>query len=165
VTINSASTVNLTPGTYVFQNASLTVGSISSFSCTGCTFIFRGATPGNLSITNTSSATLSAPAANADDAEYDGILFQRGPGGAMGTSSAPNLNLQSVASFNLTGGIYFPGSYVRIGSVSSSSSTNCLALVGGTIEISSLSSFRFDVSNCPTYRTGVPAARLARLVE
>jgi len=165
VTISNTSAVTLSPGTYVFQNASLTVGSISSFACAGCTFIFRGTSPGNLSISNTSSVTLSAPASNASDPDYDGILFHRGTGGAMGSSSSPNLNLQSVSSFNLAGGIYFPGSYVRIGNVSSAGSTNCLALVGGTIEIGNLSSFRFDVSNCANYRTGVPSARIVRLAE
>lgn len=165
VTVSNTSAVVFSPGTYVFQNASLTIGSISSFACSGCTFIFRGSSPGNLSITNTSAVNLSAPATNGDDADYDGVLFHRATGGAMGSNGSPNLNLQSVSSFNLAGGIYFPGSYIRIGNVSSSSSNNCLALVGGTIEISSLSSFRFDVSNCASYGTAVPATRVARLVE
>ena len=164
VTVSNTSAVTFTPGTYVFQNAALTIGSISSFTCNGCTFIFRGTNPGNLSIGNTSTVTISAPAANADDPDYDGVIFHR-MGGAMGTASQPNINLQSVSSFNLAGGIYAPASFVRIGNLSSTSAANCLALVAGAIEISSLSSFRFDVSACATYRTGVPSARVARLVE
>lgn len=165
VNVSNASALTFTPGTYVFQNASLTVGSISSFTCNGCTFIFRGTSPGNLSISHMSTANLTAPASNSSDADYNGILFHRGPGGAMGSSRAPNLDLESVSTFNLTGGIYFPGSYVRIGSVSSSSSANCLSLVAGTVDIGNLSSFSFDVSGCPNYGTNVPAARMARLVE
>lgn len=165
VTIANWGAVTLSPGTYVFQNASLSVGRIASLACAGCTFIFRGASPGNLSISNTSTVTLSAPATNGSDADYNGVLFHRATGGAMGSSGAPNLNLQSVSSFNLAGGIYFPGSYVRIGNVSSAGSTNCLALVGGTIEIGNLSSFRFDTSNCASYGTAVPAARIVRLGE
>ena len=165
VTVSNTSAVTFTPGTYVFQNASLTIGSISSFACEGCTFIFRGTNPGNLSITNTSTANITAPQSNSDDADYNGIMFYRAPGGAAGSSGAPNLNLQSVSTFNLAGGIYFPDSYVRIGNVSSSSSAECLSLVAGTIEIGSLSRFSFDVAGCPTYGTAVASARIARLVE
>ncbi|WP_158537222.1 pilus assembly protein TadG-related protein [Humitalea rosea] len=165
VNVSNTSAVTFTPGTYVFQNASLTVGSITSFTCNGCTFIFRGTSPGNLSISNMSTANLTAPSSNSSDADYNGILFHRTTGGTMGTSGAPNLNLQSVSTFNLAGGIYFPGSYVRIGNVSSSSTANCLALVAGTVDIGNLSSFRFDVSGCHNYGTNIPAARIARLVE
>jgi hypothetical protein len=165
VAINNTSGVTLPAGTYVFQNASLTISNISSVACAGCTFIFRGSSPGNLSLNNTSTVTMSAAASNTSDADYDGILFHRAPGGAMGSSAAPNLDLQNVNSFNLAGGIYFPGSYVRISNVSSSSNTNCLALVGGSIEVSNLSAFSFNVSNCTTYRTATPSARVPRLVE
>ncbi len=165
VSVANTSAVTFQPGTYVFQNASLTVGSIASFACAGCSFIFIGNTPGNLSISNTSTVTLSAPAVNSSDADYDGVLFYRAGRSASGSSGAPTLNLQSVSAFNLAGGVYFPQAYVKIGNVSSTASAGCLALVGGTIEIGSLSSYRFDVSTCATYGTPVPGTQLARLVE
>ncbi|MFT8246973.1 pilus assembly protein TadG-related protein [Roseomonas sp. BN140053] len=170
VTVSNTSAVTFTPGTYVFQStlsqvASLNIRSISSFTCDGCTFIFRGTVPGSLSIGQTSRVSISAPASNGDDSDYDGVLVHRARTAFNGTSSAPDLSIQGVSSASLAGGIYAPSSYVKIGQLSSSSSTGCLALVGGTLDISGLSSFGFDVSNCTNYRTSVPAARVVRLVE
>jgi hypothetical protein len=84
---------------------------------------------------------------------------------ATGSSGAPTLNLQNVSAFNLSGGIYFPNAYIKFGNLSSTANTGCVALVGGTIEIGSLSSYRFDVSNCTSQGTRVPGTQLARLVE
>ena len=165
VTVSNTSAVTFSPGTYVFQNASLTIGSIASFACAGCSFIFVGSNPGSLSISNTSTVTISAPAVNSSDADYDGVLFYRRGPTATGSSGAPTLNLQSVSSFNLSGGIYFPNAYIKMGNVSSTANTGCLALVGGTVEIGSLSSYRFDISTCASQGTPVPGTQLARLVE
>jgi len=165
VTVSNTSSVTFAPGTYVFQNASLTIGSISSFTCNGCTFIFTGSNPGTLSISNTSAVTITAPPTNNDDSDYDGIIFYRVAAGDTGSSQNPTLNLQSASSFNLAGGIYFPQAYVKIGNVSSTATTGCLAVVGGTIEIGSLSSYQFDISDCGNYRTPVPTTQVARLVE
>jgi hypothetical protein len=166
VTVSNTSAVTFSPGIYVFQNASLTVGSISSFACAGCSFIFTGTTPGTLSLSNTSTVTISAPTTSGTAPDYAGVLFYRVPPTVpSGTSANPTLNLQSVSTFNLTGGIYFPQGYVKIGNVSSTSNTSCMALVAGTLEIGSLSSYRFDVSNCPSYNTPVPTIQVARLVE
>ncbi len=165
VTISNTAAVSFAPGTYMFQNASLSIGSIASFACAGCSFIFIGSTPGNLSISNTSTVTVSAPTVNSSDADYDGVLFYRAGRSASGSSGAPTLNLQSVSSFNLTGGIYFPNAYIKMGNVSSTANSGCLAVVGGTVEIGSLSSYRFDISTCASHATPVPATQLARLVE
>jgi hypothetical protein len=73
--------------------------------------------------------------------------------------------MQRTSSLNLTGGIYAPDSYVKLSAVSSNSVTSCLSLVGGTLEISSLSSFSFNVSGCSSLRTPVSTARTARPVE
>jgi len=50
VTVSNTSSVTFPSGTYVFRNASLTIGSISSFTCLNCTFLFIGSNPGTLSI-------------------------------------------------------------------------------------------------------------------
>lgn len=152
------------PGTYMFNNVALRVGGTASFTCNGCTFIFTGSSPRNFDLSRMPSITLSAPATNNDDSDYDGVVIHRGRG-AAGNARSPNLTMESSASFNITGGIYAPDSYVRIGSISSNTTTSCLALVGGTVEISSLSSFRFNTSGCTDLRTPVPMARVARLVE
>jgi hypothetical protein len=165
VTVSNTSAVTFSPGTYVFQNASLTIGSISSFACAGCSFIFLGSNPGTLSISNTSTVTISAPTVNSSDADYDGVLFHRLGPTATGSSGAPTLNLQNVSAFTLSGGIYFPNAYIKFGNVSSTANTGCVALVGGTIEIGSLSSYHFDVSTCASHGTLVPGTQTARLVE
>ena len=54
-------------------------------------------------------------------------------------------------------GVYFPQAYVRIGNLSSSNSAGCLPIVGGTLDVGNLSSFRISVSNCAAYGTHVPA--------
>ncbi|MFC0408550.1 TadE/TadG family type IV pilus assembly protein [Roseomonas elaeocarpi] len=166
LSIGNASSIPFPSGTYVFYNASLTIGSLSSVSCSGCTFLFLGDNAGSLSISNTSSVTMTAPALNKYDSDYNGMLFYRAAtASAAGSSSSPTLNLQSVSSFNLSGGIYFPNAYVRVGNVSSASPSSCLPLVGGTLEIGQLSGFRFDVSGCSTFNTGTGQVVVARLVE
>ncbi|MFO1036218.1 MAG: pilus assembly protein TadG-related protein [Geminicoccaceae bacterium] len=165
VTVSNTSAVTFPSGTYVFRNGSLTIGSIASFACSSCTFLFIGNTPGTLSISNTSTVNITAPSTNSIDSDYNGIIFYRQASGTTGSSSSPTLNLQSVSSFNLAGGIYFPQAYVKMGNVSSVSNLNCLPVIGGTIEIGSLSSYRFDVSNCSAYGTKLPYQQVARLVE
>ncbi|WP_191058665.1 pilus assembly protein TadG-related protein [Geminicoccus harenae] len=165
VTVSNTSSVTFPSGTYVFRDASLTIGSISSFTCLNCTFLFIGANPGRLSISNLSSARITAPAANTLDADYDGMLFYRASSGTTGNSGSPTLNLQNVSSFDLAGGIYFPGAYVRMGNVSSVSNADCLPIVGGTLDIGNLSSFRISVAGCAAYGTPVPAQQGPRLVE
>lgn len=165
VTVSNTSSVTFPPGTYVFRNASLTVGSISSFTCLSCTLLFVGTSPGRLSISNMSAARLSAPVTNSIDADYNGMLAYRAPSGITGSAGTPTLNLQSVSSFDLAGGIYFPQAYIKIGNVSSVSNANCLPVVGGTLDIGGLSSFRFDVSNCAAYGTRLSYQQVARLVE
>ena len=164
VTVGNRSSITFRPGTYVFNNAPLTIGSTSSFTCNGCTFIFTGTAPRNFNLSDMSSITVSAPTTNPDDSDYDGVVIHRGRG-AVGSSGSPNLTMQRAASFNITGGIYAPDSYVKVSSVSSNTTTSCLALVGGTLEIGSLSSFRFNTSDCTDLRTPVPMARVARLME
>ncbi|WP_458094602.1 hypothetical protein [Roseomonas sp. WA12] len=164
VEVGNRSSITFRPGTYVFKDAALRVGSTASFACNGCTFIFTGTSPRNFNLSNMASITISAPSMNADDSDYDGIVIHRGRG-AVGNAGNPNLIMQSSASFNIKGGIYAPDSYVRVGSISSNTTTSCLALVGGTLEIGSLSSFRFNTSGCADLRTPVPMARVARLVE
>ena len=164
IVVSNGPGVTFAPGTYVFRDVSFTVRSISSFTCNGCTFIFTGTAPRNFNLSDMSSITVSAPTTNPDDSDYDGVVIHRGRG-AVGSSGSPNLTMQRAASFNITGGIYAPDSYVKVSSVSSNTTTSCLALVGGTVEISSLSSFRFNTSGCADLRTPVPMARVARLVE
>ncbi|GGC50783.1 hypothetical protein GCM10011504_31510 [Siccirubricoccus deserti] len=165
VTLSIGDGMTLSPGIYVFQNGSLTIGNGSGFNCAGCTFVFTGTSPGSLSISSTSKVTMSAPT-SATDPDYAGVLFYRVPSATpSGSSDDPTLHLHSVATFDLRGGIYFPRAYAKINSLSSTATTGCLALVAGTVEISSVAKYRFDVSDCPNYSTAVPTTRAARLVE
>jgi hypothetical protein len=165
VTVSNTSAVVLQPGTYIFQNASVTISNIASFACTGCSFIFTGSNPGTLNINNTSSVNMSARAVNNDDADYDGLLFHRVKSGITGSSASPTLNLSNVASFNLSGGIYYPQAYVKIDNMSSTMQSGCLALVVGTVAVNNFNNYRFDVSNCATFGTTVPTTQTPRLVE
>ena len=165
VTVANTSSVTFPSGTYVFRNASLTIGSISSFTCLSCTLLFVGSSPGRLSISNMSTAQHTAPVTNSIDADYNGLAVYRASSGPTGSAATPTLNLQSVSSFDLAGGIYFPEAYIRIGNVSSASNANCLPIVGGTLDIGNLSSFRFEVSNCAAYGTHLSYQQVARLVE
>jgi Flp pilus assembly protein TadG len=166
--VENTGSVSFASGTYIFRNASLSVSSIASFSCTGCTFIFIGDTPGTFSITNTSKATLSAPAVNTYNSVYNGMLIYRradASGAIKGSSSSPTLNLQSVGSFDLSGGIYLPNAYAKFSNTSGVSSKNCLAIVAGSLEVSSLSTVRIDTSGCPDNNVPVAAVKVPRLVE
>jgi hypothetical protein len=164
---NTGNVVAFTPGTYIFQNASLNISSVGGFTCAGCTFVFTtgGGTPGTLNITNTSTVTISAPASNSADADYDGVLFYRVASGTAGSSGSPTLNMQGLTNLNLTGGMYFPQAYVKIANLSSSSTATCRALVGGTLDIGQLGNFNFSVAGCAANNTPVPATQVARLTE
>ena len=166
--VENTGAVSFASGTYIFRNASLVVSSIASFSCTGCTFIFTGDTPGTFSIVNTSKATLSAPAVNTYNSDYNGMLIYRradASGAIKGSSSNPTLNLQSVGSFDLSGGIYLPNAYAKFSNTSGVSSKNCLAIVAGSLEVSSLSTVRIDTSGCPDNNVPVAMIKVPRLVE
>lgn len=165
VTLGNQSSVSLRSGTYVFRNAPFNVSGTSSFTCNGCTFIFTGTDPRTISLGNVSTVNITAPSANNDDPDYDGVLIHRARGGAPGNAGNPGIRFQNASSFNVVGGIYAPDSHVALGQVSSNTTTTCLALVAGSVEISGLSSFRFNASGCATARTPLPVARVARLVE
>jgi hypothetical protein len=166
--VENTGAVTFRSGTYIFKNASLSIGSIASFACSGCTFVFIGDTPGTFSITNTSKAVMSAPAFNSDSSAYDGMLIYRranASGQSSGSSGNPTLNMQSVSSFDFSGGIYLPNAYARFSNTSGFSSRNCLAIVAGSLEISSLSTAQINSSGCKQDNLSVATVQVPRLVE
>jgi Flp pilus assembly protein TadG len=166
--VENTGAVTFRSGTYVFKNASLSISSIASFNCLGCTFVFIGDKPGTFNITNTSKATMGAPAFNTDSSAYDGMLIYRranASGETVGSSSSPTLNMQSVGSFDFSGGIYLPNAYARFSNTSGVSSRNCLAIVAGSLEVSSLSTVRVNTSGCANDNVSVAAVQVPSLVE
>jgi len=192
--IGQSSTVVLDPGTYIFRDASLTIGNLSELDCNGCTFILvgtnsgttpasfsaqslskflcdnctialLGSNPGQVNFTSLSSARLTAPKLNAFDEAMSGMIIIRSDSGPTGSSGSPTLQMSSLSSIALLGGIYVPNGYTKITSMSAPNPSTCLPMVVGTLEIGQLSNFPFDVSGCPDRNTAVPEIRVPRLVE
>ena len=164
--------IHFTPGIYYFYNSSFIIdgGTIDCPTCTGgkgVTLVFTGlpASIGGLSINAAANVTLTAPTApNSSDPAYAGILFFRNPLATGGnTQGNPAVNINGGANTVLTGGMYFPSSYVKYSG--NSNNSTCSVLVGGTVQATGNSGL--NVSQCSQFGFGnlVPITRIVRLVE
>jgi hypothetical protein len=172
ISLNGSDTLNFAPGTYVFKDTSLQFsgGTVTCTACTGTagvTIIFTGApaTIGGIKINAQASVTLRAPQTNADDPDFNGVLFFRDPRATSNNSGNPSISINGGANTSLNGGMYFPQSYVKFNGNSSATGSTCTALIGGTLDFTGTADTHVDVSGCATYGTGVPRVQIVRLVE
>lgn len=183
----------LDAGTYVFRNASLSFGGTPEVRCNGCTFIMigtgsgtaasftvanlnrflcdncsivlLGSRPGQVKFSSVSTVRLTAPVNNAYDPALNGMIISRANAGPSGSSSSPTLELANLNSIDVLGGVYAPNAYTRISNMTAPNPSTCLPIVTGSLEISQLNNFPFDVSGCPARNTAVPQVTVPRLVE
>jgi len=165
LTIGTNQTVNLAPGLYYLNNASLTVrGTLSG---SGVTIVMTGnsSTVGTVRINAQSTTTLSGPASSLipGHAEGRGLIIYRD---ARASNNGPQneVQLNGGASMRLTGAVYLPTSDVQVNGNSGTNYSSCMAIIGYALNFSGNSDTRVDVSGC-TGVTDVPAVRVARLVE
>ncbi len=182
--ISGAGTVvTFNPGTYYFYNSSfrVTSGTVqcrmpttpptsNGAPCTGgygVTFVFTGS-PGQIggpNINGNAVITLSAPsAAHASDPDYAGILFFRDPRATGGNGQGnPAVDINGGANTSLTGGMYFPNSYVKYSG--NSAVNSCSVLIGGTVEMTGNSGLTIDQCAALGFGNLAPQIQIVRLVE
>ncbi|WP_158600943.1 pilus assembly protein TadG-related protein [Teichococcus wenyumeiae] len=191
--VGNDNTVLLDAGTYIFRNASLSLGGATEIRCNGCTFVLvgtgtgmaasftaanlnrflcdncsivlLGSHPGQVTFGSLSTARLTAPTTNLYNSVLNGMIITRANAGATGSSGNPTLNLSNLNSIDLLGGIYVPNGYARISNMTAPNPSTCLPVVAGSLEVSQLNNFPFDVSGCPSRNTPVPQVMVPRLVE
>ena len=169
--ISTGDTVNLVPGTYFFWNTNIKItgGSLQCPTCTGSsgvTIIFTGnpaANIGGISIGGGATVTLQAPAVNAWNANFDGILFYRDVQAPAGN---PGVSVNAGSNVTLAGGLYFPSTYVKFSgnmTVGGVAATTCLVLVAAQVDLTGNSGFAS--SGCGAGNTAVAQLASIRVVE
>jgi len=165
--VSSGQTVNLTPGTYFFYNASIDIQGGATVTCLTCspggagvTFILTGSSAskvGSLSLAGNANALLNAPAlgyaethtyfgCSATSCPFGGILFYMDQQASPGTGGKPPVAVNGNSS-TLTGGLYFPSVYVSYSGDMSGNGAGCTVLVANNITFTGGSS-GMDVSQC-----------------
>jgi Flp pilus assembly protein TadG len=167
--LTTGKTVNLTPGTYFFYNASIIVNG-GTLTCNGCTIILTGNTPppdklGKISI-NGGTVTMSASKTPAyADANYTGVLFYMDKKFTEHQTSCGNaqVSIQGSSTITLNGGMYFPNASVCVTGNAFSTSESCLSLVGWSITYTG--SGTQDLSGCSTTGTKTATVQSVNLVQ
>jgi len=165
VTIGTNETLNLGPGLYYLNNASLTVrGTLSG---SGVTIVMTGnpGTVGTVRINAQSTTTLSGPSTSLipGHSEGQGVVLYR-DARATNNGSQNDVQLNGGAGMRITGSVYLPTSDVQVNGNSGNNYSTCMAIIGYYLSFSGNSDTTVDVSGC-TGITAVPTQRVARLVE
>jgi Flp pilus assembly protein TadG len=163
--------LNFAPGTYFFQNISLdfTGGTVECTQCApggaGVTIILTGTSSskvGTLSIGGSATVTLNAPATNAWNGAFDGVLFYTSSIAqpTNGNGNAP-VSILGNGNIQLTGGMYFPTVNVNFsGDVTSASA--CTELIAYQVDFTGNSTL--NVAGCGSIGTPVALVRSVQLV-
>jgi Flp pilus assembly protein TadG len=169
---NNNDSAALTPGTYFFYNAGISVTG-GSLTCNGCAIIFTGSAANQLGALNINGGTVnmsaaidrSHPVTTYGDTNYNGILFYmdaRYPVQTNGCGNAP-VSIQGSPTITLNGGMYFPNANVCVTGNTFSTSTTCFALVGWSITYTG--SAVENVNGCGTTGTATTQVQAVNLVQ
>jgi hypothetical protein len=181
--VASGQTVDLTPGTYFFYNASVAVQGGATLQCSQCvpgqagvTFILTG-TPskiGSLSIAGNANVHLNAPSMNyaethnyygcsTSSCPFGGLLFYMDVHAPPGSGGNTPVGINGNSS-TLTGGLYFPSVFVSYSGDSAANGSGCTVLVANNITFTGGSS-GMDITSCPADGIPVPQPLVVSLVE
>jgi Flp pilus assembly protein TadG len=149
-----SSTVNLTPGTYVFFDASIQLnnGILECTTCTGVgtsgvTIIMTGTSPssvGSIGENGNPTIQLAAPATNSFNSAFNGVLFYTDQKAALGNS----VKLTGDSASTFSGAMYFPSSAITFSGNSGGTAPTCSEIVGYSVTLTGSS--QVNVSGCPT---------------
>ena len=168
ITVNGGATVDLAPGTYVLENASLTVtsGSLICSTCTsanGVTIILTATALnkfGSISINGNTTVTLHAPpVSDFSSPAFDGVLFYMDK--ANTNTNGNPVVINGGANITLVGGMYFPSVPVKYSGNTSGQST-CTELVGLSLTFTGNSNL--SLSGCAADGTPVALPQSVHLV-
>lgn len=165
LSVSNGNTINLASGTYIFYDASIKVTG-GTLNCSGCTIVFAGDSAnklGSLQI-NGGNVTLSAPATNLYDTNYDGILFYMDAQYAEHTNSCGSapVSITGSSTVTLNGGMYFPNASACVSGTTSANST-CTEIVGWSLTFTGNSAV--NVSGCSADGTQVAQTESVQLVQ
>lgn len=185
---STGTVVTFFPGTYYFYNGSLNVtgGRLECRMATspptangapcangqGVTIVFTG-DPAQIGGPNINGGTidLTAPTATytvdpnySGNLDYAGVLFFRDPRATGGnTQGSPAVDINGGPTTKLTGGMYFPNSYVKYSG--NAAANTCSILFGGTIDMTGNSGVTLDQCITLGYGNVMPNLQVVRLVE
>jgi hypothetical protein len=165
LTVGPMETLNLAPGLYYFNGASLAVqGTISG---SGVTLVFTGNANnvGTIRINAGSNSTLSGPQTSLipGHPEAAGLVVYR-DAVTTNNGNANEIRLNGGANMSLVGGLYFPTSDVIVNGNSGTTASSCMAVIGYRLSFSGTADTEVDVSGCPGF-SPYPTIRTVRLVE
>jgi Flp pilus assembly protein TadG len=160
-------TVNLTPGTYIFYNSSISLnnGTLECTTCTGTgtsgvTIILTGSSPSNIGtidIKGNVTVHLMAPATSDFDPAFNGVLFYTDSNAPLGNS----VKLTGDSSSTYGGAMYFPSSNVTFIGNSGANVPTCSELIGYSLNFTGNSGF--NISGCSA--RNVTQTRTVRLAQ
>ena len=145
-------TLNLTPGTYIFYNSSISLnnGILECTTCTGVgtsgvTIVMTGSpgsSTGTIDIKGNVHVSLVAPATNSYNSAFNGVLFYTDQNATAGNT----VNLTGDSASTYGGAMYFPSSAVTFIGNTSGSVPSCSEIVGYSINFTGNSGF--NISGC-----------------
>jgi len=177
IAVGAGQTLTLTPGTYFFNNASLsqTGGRIVCSGCSvggqGVTIVLTGSNPnnvGNLRITG-GEFNLNAPGTGFGTiGAYDGLVLYRDDFGRVSNSANDAIKITGNPNSTIFGAIYAPTAHVELEGTGAMNQTptpagGCMAVVAGEITYSGNTAV--NIAACDD--NGTPVARIVyvRLVQ
>ncbi|MFO1024311.1 MAG: pilus assembly protein TadG-related protein [Acetobacteraceae bacterium] len=150
--VSPNTTLDLAPGTYVFYNMSVDFqGTVTCSACgagAGVTIILAGSQAsriGSLTIGAGASVTLTAPAVNAVNAAFNGVLFYVDYHATDPSNGNAAVDITAGSGSILTGGMYFPSVTLNFGG-NANTQSRCTNIVAKDVSLSGTT--RLDVSAC-----------------
>lgn len=149
----------------------------------GVTFVFIGSAVGNLTIESGANVNLAAPATNDFSSALSGILFYRAGSAPAESALSPGVSIADYDNanvnlgVNLSGGMYFPESYVSYtGNTNASTdpttgltaTPTCSIIVAGYLNLGSSAAEANPTQfspQCVSYNLAVPMVQAAQVVE
>ncbi|MBB5690294.1 hypothetical protein GXW77_08300 [Roseomonas alkaliterrae] len=177
VAIGAGQTLTLTPGTYYFNNASLsqTGGRIVCSGCSvggaGVTIVLTGSNPnnvGNLRITG-GEFNLNAPGPGFGTiSAYDGIVLYRDDLGRVSNAANDSIKITGNPNSTIFGAIYAPTAHVELEGTGTMNQTptpagGCMAVVAGELTYSGNSAV--NIAACEANGTAVTRIVYVRLAQ
>lgn len=172
--ITSGQTLRLQPGTYFFNNSSLSMtgGAITCVGCTpggaGITLVFTGDSAnkvGNLSITGGDFTLIAPGTGSGNPSVFDGIVVYRDDLGDPSNATGDIMKIRGNPNSTVFGAFYVPtGAFEMLGNAGMNQTTagSCLAIIAARILFSGNAEANIDA--CEANGTKVPRVRYVRFV-
>jgi len=155
ITVNAGAVLNLNPGIYYLDGASLSVAGNATITGSGVTLVFTGSGSnwGTASIGSNATVDLTAPTSGATK----GIVMYGDRNMPAGTA----FNLTGGSTQNFGGAIYLPRANLSF-SGGNGTSTSCTKIIADTLTFSGTSNLQV---NCTALGTATIGSQTAQLIE